>query len=116
MEKYIPAPIDEKNIVSDFINEFMNASDEYQNGHYHAIIGTPLESNKPYLCEWDDCENWLRIRPIETVVNHCDCYTRYTDNKRIANEFCKEHDDDLLVIKEVKNQMVKVKFYFVINN
>lgn len=110
-KKLIPAPIDEKNIVSDFIEEFMQDWNIYRNGHLHAIIGTPLETNKPYICEWSDRDNWLRFRPIDTLVND-NYYTRYADNKRLANEFCKEHDDRLVVTKDVYSQGVIVKFYF----
>lgn len=110
-KKLIPAPIDGKAIVSDFINDFMNSCDEYRNGHIHAIIGTPLETNKPYICEYSDRDNWLRFRPVDTLVND-NHYTRYADNKRLADEFCKEHDERLVVTKDVYSQGVVVNLYF----
>lgn len=110
-KKLIPAPIDDKNISADFILDFMGDWQEYTNGHIHAIIGTPLETNKPYICEYSDRDNWLRFRPLDTLVNDNYC-TRYADNKRLADEFCKEHDDGLVVTKDVYSQGVVVNLYF----
>ena len=111
-KKLIPAPIDEKNITSDFINDFMQDWNEYHNGHFHSVIGTPLESNQPYLCEWNDQSNWLRFTPIRLLGNE----VTLADIQRLADDFVKYvgqgNEEDLKLTTDVNITGVWVDFYF----
>lgn len=112
-KKLIPAPIDEKNIMSDFINDFMLDWNDYTNGHHRAVIGAPLESDEPYMCEWNNQQNWVRLTPIHTLASK----TTLADMQRLADEFMKYANDEctssLALVPSVSKTQVYIYFYFI---
>lgn len=111
--KLIPAPLDGKNIATDFLDEFMQDGNVYTHGHYHALIGAPLDSNQPYRCEWSNQSNWLRFTPILLLGNG----VTLADIQRLADDFVKfvgqGNDGKLTLTTDVNLTGVWVDFYFI---
>ena len=111
-DNLIYAPIDEKNICSDFLNEFMESWDEYCGGASHVLIGAPTNKKLPYICKWNHNNNFVRFTPLEILRK-----ATLADNQRLADDFVRfvgeGNDGDLKLIVQVTEKEVWINFYFI---
>lgn len=112
-QKTYPAYINEKDIMTDFILDFMQDWNIYRKDCYHAVVGAPIGKDLIYLCEWSSNGNWISFRPVNTWANKA---TR-ADNNTLAVEFNTflhlEENRDLRASYLVNDEGVFFNLYFI---
>lgn len=111
-EKLIYALIDEKNISSDVLTDFMQSYTDYSKGAIHSLIGAPIWSNKPYVCQWNHNNNWVRFTPVEAIWRG-DIHT----NRKLCEAFVRfveeGNEGNIKLLTQVTDKEVWANFYFI---